>query len=83
MPPMKFLVSFLLAFSIQSSLAAGPWDGIYQTGPMDYLSVHQNGNTVIVGQFSTAPPLGAFVNIGDDSASSRSVQMFGICYRES
>lgn len=62
---MKFLVLFLLALSGQISLAAGPWDGIYQTGPMDYLSVHQNGNTVIVGQFSTYPPLGSTVNIGD------------------
>ena len=62
---MKFLVLSLLALSSQISLAAGPWDGIYQTGPMDYLSVHQNGNTVIVGQFSTVPPLGSIVNIGD------------------
>jgi hypothetical protein len=62
---MKFIVSLLLAGLCESSLAAGPWDGIYQTGPTDYLSIHQNGNTVIVGQFSTFSSLGLNVDIGD------------------
>ena len=61
----KLVVPLLLALGCQCSLAAGPWDGIYQTGPMDYLSVHQNGSRLIVGQFTTLTPFGTGANIGD------------------
>lgn len=62
---MRCLISLILAFAWQSSFAGGLWDGIYQTGPMEYLSVHQNGNRLIVGLFSTTPPFGTTVNVGD------------------
>jgi hypothetical protein len=41
--------------------AAGPFDGVYQTGGQQYLSVHQNGGTLIVAAFSTIGSAGTAI----------------------
>ena len=61
---MRYVFTLLLAMFSQSTFAAGPWDGIYKMSTEQYLSVHQNGSSIIVGMFSTFPPLGAIVNLG-------------------
>ena len=61
---MRYIFLLFLALCSQSTIAAGPWDGIYKMSTEQYFSVHQNGSSVIVGLFSTFPPQGAVVNIG-------------------
>lgn len=51
-------VWLLLAAKLQA-FAAGAFDAVYQhpTHPNIYLSVHQNGNIVLVARYSVIPPL--------------------------
>lgn len=49
-----------------AALAAGPYDGIYNVpGTKEYLSVHQNGSWMIVGNFSTIPASNIVYYLGD------------------
>ncbi|MDB5946735.1 MAG: hypothetical protein JWQ33_1761, partial [Ramlibacter sp.] len=52
---MKYLAAILFAFFSNLAVAAGQWDGIYQVGDKAFLSVHQNGSSIIIGAFSTIP----------------------------
>lgn len=65
---MKFRSFVAIAAALVSTLAtaAGPFDGIYSVpNTSEFLSVHQNGNRVIVGGFSTIPASGITFFLGD------------------
>lgn len=62
------LVAVLLCVVCGSVSAAGPFDGIYQTGPKSYFSIHQLGDEMIIGEFSTVPAFGIVFTTGDRQA---------------
>ncbi|MBC7703395.1 MAG: hypothetical protein H7274_05560 [Rhodoferax sp.] len=62
----RLLAAMAAAFVTTLATAAGPYDGIYNVpNTAEFLSVHQNGNHVIIGGFSTVPASGVVFYLGD------------------
>ena len=66
----KFFWSTVIALfcmiAPQAASAIGQHDGIYNIpNTQEYLSVHQNGTTIIIGYFATIPASGIVFYLGD------------------
>ncbi len=61
----KLLTAIAFYAGCASSIAAGPYDGIYQYGSSPiFISVHQNGNTVVGATMSSTALFGVNISVG-------------------
>jgi hypothetical protein len=58
---MKKMIAAIAALVCGSAMAAGQFDGVYQstTDPEQFYSIHQNGNTLLLTNYGAMPTDGA------------------------